>query len=230
MSDPKPQPTGGLEAQNSWIQRTVMKNPWVFFGVLGVILLTTMQLCNTRSKTLSPLMILGEVGEFSLIDQTGQPFGSEQLKGKVWVASFFFTSCQTLCPKISIANGEVQELFEEAGLDASQAMIVSFTVDPEIDTPERLTTYAKNYGADPARWRFLTGPNEVLFKVIAKRFQTAMGDKVKDAQGIDDITHSPKLVLVDAFGRIRHYFASDDPRHRELLVQHAIKLVADAQP
>jgi len=92
-------------------------------------------------------------------DQTGKPFGSRELAGKVWVADFIFTSCQGSCPLLSERMEEVGKRARHLGPDFH---LVSISVDPERDTPERLAEYAGRYGANPIAWSFLTGPEAAI--------------------------------------------------------------------
>jgi protein SCO1/2 len=91
--------------------------------------------------------------------------------------------------------------------------LVSFTVDPERDTPEALAAYARRYKADPERWLFLTGPKQALYEMIQKGFLLAVDDGSMSeggAPGPGIITHSVKFVLVDQHGRIRGYYSGEE--------------------
>ncbi len=195
---------------------------WFIAAVFGVMVLTGMRVCIGDGKRVKPLSRLYEVPAFTLTDQTGAEYGSEQLRGEVWVASFFFTTCTTICPRVSRAKQALQRELKEAGLDVK---LVSITVDPGSDTPEALTHYARTYDADPERWRFLTGDRDTIFKLLVKGFNTAMGDKTDDG-GVVDISHSSKLVLVDRDHWIRYYFDSTS-EGRRALVGHAGNVVAE---
>ncbi|HEY2614678.1 MAG TPA: SCO family protein, partial [Chthoniobacterales bacterium] len=94
----------------------------------------------------------GVVPNFELVNQAGQPYGSAQLAGKIWIADFIFTTCPGPCPIISTRMSELQK-----PLQKTDVRLVSFTVDPETDTPEVLSSYAEKLHAESARWNFLTG-------------------------------------------------------------------------
>lgn len=147
---------------------------------------------------------------FELVDSNGQPFSSESLKGKVWLASFFFTSCTSVCPMVV---GKMNALFESA---PSQIHFVSFSVDPTNDTPAALKKYADKFDADTRRWHFLTGEQEKIREVVRNGFQVTMPESQADLD-----RHSVRLVLVDQSGSIRGYFDSTDEaelaRLREIL-------------
>lgn len=136
---------------------------------------------------------------FTLVDSSGQPFSSESLQGKAWIASFFFTSCESVCPMVV---GTMARLFE----DAPKGMhFASFSVDPENDSPAALAAYAQKFDADTRRWHFLTGTRDQLRDVIVGGFQVAMPESKTDLD-----RHSVRLVLVDPAGMIRGYFNATD--------------------
>src|SRR3984957_9062875 len=110
------------------------------------------------SGRVTPLQILGEVPQFELVSQDGQPFDSRTLAGKIWVADFIYTTCPGPCPRMTSQMREVQDAVSKI----PDVRIVSFTVDPAQDTPPVLAAYAKLHGASPAMWYFLTAPVPIL--------------------------------------------------------------------
>ncbi|MFO0748803.1 MAG: SCO family protein [Myxococcota bacterium] len=224
----------------------LFRHPWIFFTVFGVAVLTLMRVACGSGRELGNLPLLGIVPEFSLSDQTGQAFGSKDLLGKPWVATFFFTSCQTQCPAIMAATARVQEALDAAGAAADGVKLVSFSVDPEFDTPEVLAGYAKEHGIDGKRWHLLTGKRADIEAVVVGKseknkdgaldqwgFATAMGEREPGQApgkpaGIVDIAHSMKIVLVDAKGGIRYYFSATEPKDVGLVVTHAVQLAREA--
>lgn len=164
----------------------------------------------------------GKVPAFQLTNQNGEPFGSEQLRGKVWVADFIFTSCRTVCPVISGRLAEAQK-----PLAKSDVHLVSFTVDPETDTPEVLREYATRLHAQPGRWNFLTGPQDMLYELTQKGFKLAV-----QATGGDDggPVHATRAVLVDRTGTIRGYYDMMSPDVVAKLVADASKLAREQRP
>ena len=145
------------------------------------------------------------VRPFSLVDQRGEPFHSRELEGKVWVASFIFTSCRNICPMLTSQVSNLARRLE----DRQDLRFVSISVDPEVDTPERLAAYADRYGADPARWRFLTGPRDDVRRVVTTHFRVSMGERRDDPRAGYDIPHSDQLLLVDQAGVLRGAYATD---------------------
>lgn len=145
----------------------------------------------------------GTVADFRLTDQEGRPVGLEDLKGRVWVADFIFTRCMGPCPVISRAMARVAKA---AGPDAR---FVSFTVDPGHDSPPVLKDYAERFGADPARWSFLTGDTQAVRDLVMGSFKSALQENAGAPPG-EAVTHSLHFVLVDKTGRIRGYFTGTD--------------------
>ena len=138
-----------------------------------------------------------QLPDFSLTDQRSVRVALATLRGKIWVADFIFTSCVTICPPMTVEMAELQEEFA-----TEDVHFVSFSVDPERDTPEVLSQYAARYGADQDRWSFLTGEKETIYQLAHKGFNLAAGH-----QG-SEILHSTRFVLVDRQGQVRDYYES----------------------
>jgi protein SCO1/2 len=139
-----------------------------------------------------PLPVLYSVPAFELTDQNGRIFGSAQLTGHVWVADFVFTNCEATCPRMS---SKMRSLQRDTPADVR---LVSFSVDPERDTPPVLAAYAQRFSANPSRWSFLTGSKETL--------NTLDRDVFKLGTVGTEIEHSTRFALVDRKGRIRAYY------------------------
>lgn len=158
---------------------------------------------------------LGDVGQFSLTDQAGQSVTPATLAGKVWAAAFMFTRCPTICPRIT---RRMRELQLAAAKDAVQLDLVSFSVDPEYDSPAVLGEYAKQHGADLSSWRFLTGDLEVVRKTSEQGFKLALDGKATPGAEHFGLFHGSHLVLVDRQGQIRGYYrTSEDEQMAQLL-------------
>lgn len=178
--------------------------PFVWAALLGLLFGVPIFRSMTRRLGAAPA-ILGTLPAFTLTDQRGQPFGTRELRGKVWVADFIFTSCQEACPLLSQKMAEVGRRARHLGPDFH---LVSISVDPARDTPERLRDYAARYGADPLGWSFLTGPADAIEAAVTGGFKEGMGkEKVQEGdQTFWQIFHGEHLVLVDRQLRIRGYF------------------------
>ncbi len=154
----------------------------------------------------------GSVPDFSLTERDGTGVSLGQLRGKVWVADFIYTSCADTCPLQTAMMAKLQEEF--AG--KADLQLVSFTVDPERDTPEALASYAARYRADPKRWYFLTGQRGQILKLVQDGFHLAVAALPGASEPDGTIAHSPRFVLIDRQARIRGYY---DSRELEAFVR-----------
>jgi protein SCO1 len=157
-----------------------------------------------------PLKVLGEVPDFELTDQTGHPFRRAALDGHVWVADFVYTTCQGPCPRMS---SHMRTLQKATGPGLK---LVSFTVDPDNDTPPVLAAYAERFSADGARWSFLTGDKDTLNTLDRDAFKLGVL-----GAGMD---HSTRFVLVDKKGRIRGYYGIAEGNPTERIAKDAARL------
>lgn len=186
--------------------RALLRNPYVWGFVIGIVTLTAIR--PLLRHVPEPPPVLSQLPSFSLVGMDGKPFGSAELRGQVYVANFFFTSCRSICPAIMQGMGRLQAGFAER--DVQGIKLVSISVDPEHDTPEILTAYAKALGVDPLRWMLLTGEPEVVRRLVVDGFKTPVVAPPPQGPGPIDIAHTGKLVLVDGSGRIRGYYGSDE--------------------
>jgi cytochrome oxidase Cu insertion factor (SCO1/SenC/PrrC family) len=113
----------------------------------------------------------GTVPAFQLTNQDGQPFGTEQLNGKIWIVDFIFSTCPGPCPMISSRMADLQKPLEK-----TDVRLVSVTVDPEKDTPEVLRGYADKLEAQPGRWDFLTGPKATIYDLSRSGFKLPVSE------------------------------------------------------
>ena len=164
-----------------------------------------------------PLPSYGRVPAFHLTDQTGRGVGEGDLRGRVWVADFIFTSCSGVCPVMTGRMSDIQR-FLDGRVPASRARLVSFSVDPDRDTPAVLAGYGARHGVDPRRWSLLTGRLAEVesaavagFKLGLTRERPAAGEPPGDGPDGFAILHGSKLVLVDADLGIRGYYDADAP-------------------
>jgi protein SCO1 len=149
---------------------------------------------------------LGAAPSFALVDQAGRPVTDATFQGDVLVIDFFFTSCKTVCPLLTARMANLQ-----SELESEEAVrLLSFTVDPETDTPTVLAEYASRYGANPERWSFLTGDARAITSVVTGYWQVVERLPKPEGGGGFDIVHSERFVLVDQAGRIRGFYKSDE--------------------
>ncbi len=167
-----------------------------------------------------------QVPHFRFVDEFNKPFGSDELKGKFYLASFMFTSCPTSCPGLMEKVQKVQKRVRGLG---TKVALVTFTVDPETDTPKVLNKFARDLKANPFVWKFVTGDHQKIYDLVVNGFKLAMGgkepiQKLVDNEEVDliDIVHSEKLVLVDKTGMIRGYYSTDKNSINKLMIDLGI--------
>ena len=146
----------------------------------------------------------GSVPDFLLTERNGDTVSLADLRGKIWIADFIYTTCTDTCPLQTAMMAKLQE--EYAGKPNVQ--LVSFSVDPERDTPQILTQYAAKHQADAKRWYFLTGQRDRIMRLIREGFHLSVAALPNDAESSGMIPHSPRFVLVDSEARIRGYYDS----------------------
>lgn len=180
-------PEGGLTGYPLWVRRRLT----TCLTVLALVLLA----CCGEPKRLE---VFGQVPEFRLTTQSGETFDSGRLAGHVWVADFFFTNCDGPCPMMT---REMRQLQDSTAKAMGDVRLVSFTVDPDRDTPQVLAAYARHFRTDPARWCFLTGEQSRL---------NQLGLAVK-LNGVDgSLAHSTRFMLVDRRMRVRGYYRTSE--------------------
>ena len=165
-----------------------------FLIIISFVLLIVCGYFSLKFELNRPrLPIVGQVADFTLKDSDGKDFSFNQLKGRVWIADFFFTSCSNICPMMTKHMAALNRSFALV----PNIALVSITVNPENDSPEVLKSYAKKQNANP-NWHFLTGSREDITKVAVQSFK--LGD-IKQP-----IFHSSYFSLVDKNGFIRGYY------------------------
>ncbi len=156
------------------------------------------------TQALSPAQDLRlALPDFELTERSGETVTLDSLKGRVWIANFIFTRCAGPCPLVSAAMAKLQKDLENHPR-RDDIVLVTFTVDPTYDTPQVLRDYAAGFAADAAKWLFLTGDREVMWRLVEDGFKLPVFDNADDP--LMPIGHSLKFVLVDQRGDIRGYF------------------------
>lgn len=135
----------------------------------------------------------GPLKEFSLVEASGRYLTLAKMQGKVWVASFIFTSCAGTCPMIAGRNRVLQDVIPEG------VQLMSISVDPDRDTPEVLAKWGEKFGRDPAKWLLATGDFLGIRKLMIENFHL---------EGADPANHSNGFALVDARGMLRGFYDS----------------------
>ncbi|WP_338036558.1 SCO family protein [Metabacillus crassostreae] len=150
--------------------------------------------CGSSTTIKDPLNF--EIQSFQFTNQNGESVSLEDLKGQVWVADFIFTNCETVCPPMTAHMKELQSKAEAEDLDVR---MVSFSVDPKVDTPEKLKEFAANYSITDDNWDFLTGYEQKEIEDFAmESFKTI----VQKPQDSDQVIHVSNFYLIDKNGVI----------------------------
>jgi protein SCO1/2 len=195
---------------------TAWKATLILIPIVTAGLLFWLRQAQVQQLTNRTISSYGTLPSFELVNQDAQPFGTAQLAGKIWIADFIFTTCPGPCPIISSRMSELQKPLEKTDIH-----LVSFTVDPEKDTPEALRVYAEKLHAQPARWDFLTGSRPEIYALARDGFKLAVSDGSDGGDESGLPVHSTRVVLVDRHGTIRGYY--------DALAPDAVtKLLADA--
>lgn len=206
-----------------------MKNSFQLFIILGIALLVFSQCQDTKKL---PLPIIGnisldingdtlyhEIPDFSFINQDNKEVNTNSLSEYVYVSDFFFMSCPSICPKV---KKQMLRIYKTYG-QHPRFKLVSHTIDPKRDTPERLKSYAENLNVDVNEWMFLTGDKEAIFDIADDYFVSAFEDA--DAPGGFD--HSGKIILVDTQRHIRSFGDGTDPKEVDKLLKDIGQLLAE---
>jgi protein SCO1/2 len=188
---------------------TLWKATLIAIPVITLALLLLLQRLEVNALRQRTVSSYGRVPDFTLINQDGKNFGSADLRGKIWIADFIYTTCPGPCPMISNRMSELQE-----PLKKTDVHLVSFSVDPAKDTPQVLRGYAEKLGAEQGRWDFLTGPQSTIYNLSRDGFKLAVGEE----KGVP--IHSTRMILVDRHGEIRGYYDAAE-------ADAVTKLVAD---
>jgi protein SCO1/2 len=156
-----------------------------------------------------------KVGKFSFQNQDNQTITEKNVKGKIYVAEYFFTTCKSICPIMNQQMQRVQKAIKGNG----NVKILSFTVDPDADTVAQMKRYATSHNYVKGQWHFLTGRKEDLYSLARKSFfvlKPAEAQNLGDAGS--DFIHTNNFVLVDGQGRIRGYYDGTNPKEVKTLI------------
>ncbi|WP_019638318.1 SCO family protein [Paenibacillus fonticola] len=180
-------------------------------GIIAVLVVAAIVLLTASLGSRKPNDLSIPVESFEFINQESQPFGLADLEDKVWVAHFMFTNCSTVCPTLTANMAKLQRELQAAGL---QAELVSFTVDPEKDTPEALKKYIGKFTDDFDNWHALTGYSFEEMQAFGQQsFKSAIQ---KDAIG-DQVIHGISFYLVDRSGTIVTRYDGQEPPYSKII-------------
>lgn len=150
------------------------------------------------------------IADFKLIDQNGDTITNEVFKDKIYVADFFFTTCPSICPKMTANLTDLAAYYK----NDDDIMFLSHSVTPQIDTVEVLAAYGKDHGADPAKWKLVTGPKKHIYELARRSYfaVTTEGDG-----GENDFIHTENFILVDKERKIRGFYDGTSKEDMEKL-------------
>ncbi|MEM7394498.1 MAG: SCO family protein, partial [Verrucomicrobiota bacterium] len=145
---------------------------------------------KAEKPVVAALPDLGPIPDFSLVAQNGEPFGREDLEGRIWVANFIFTRCLATCP---LQTENFARMFHRAQIRPNwdDVLFLSFSVDPGYDTPEVLRAYAEDAGSDGRRWLFLPGDRDAIWTLSRDGLKLAVGETPPEQGG--PIFHSSSI-------------------------------------
>lgn len=211
---------------------------WILVALLSAVALVVLGiggvLALQAADRQGDLPVLAAMPDFHLTDQDGREVSAADVTGKVLLVGFIYTSCEDICPVLTAQMRSLQQELSRTGL-LGEAQLLSISVDPSYDTPERLTAYARQYRADLSSWRFLTGDEQHVRKVVVDGFLLGMERIPASHEGHHHgagaapdyrVEHSGRIALVDRNGQIRAYYdglALDD----EQVVEQVRRLVRE---
>ncbi len=215
------QESGILRMKAFKILRRLLWGIVVVAGVslVGILIFRWQGHAISEAKSELPLEGLknfGGVPDFAFTERSGRQVSLADLKGKVWVAQFFYTHCTDICPLTVPQMGILQLKYLNDPKFRSAVRFVSITVDPERDTPEVLTQYAEHFSADPNLWLFLTGDKRATIRLAQRGFKLPFGEAANPPEVVKktgegkELFHSTRLILIDRKAQIRGYYSGID--------------------
>lgn len=181
---------------------------FALLALSGILLLAGLE-ARRELELQSRLPKMGRMPSFQLVAHTGEPFDSSRLLGHIVVLDFFFTTCTGVCPPMTENLKKVQRRLS----DIRDLRIVSITVDPAEDTPDRLSRYAQEAGAKEGVWFFLTGEAREIYSLASEGFRVGAGDSG------GALYHSSRFVLIDRSGNIRGFYEGTDTADVDRLIE-----------
>jgi protein SCO1/2 len=186
-----------------------LKKLWPLVAIIFLLLLAG---CASNEVNLDEEFSMKlEVGELEGVNQDGQSISISEKDGGYWLANFIFTNCDTVCPPMTANMARVQREMQESGLVVP---IVSFSIDPENDTPDALKEYGDLYKADYSDWDFVTGYDQETIERFANVSFMVPASK---EEGSDQYMHSTSIFLVDKEGFVRESYSGLDVPLEEIM-------------
>ncbi len=183
---------------------------------MAVVVAAACMACQPQPE----LDVFGRAPDFQLTDQTGAPFASSSLVGRVTLLDFVYTHCTDACPILSATFQQAQRKLADDKLLGERVMLVSLSVDPQHDTSAVLAEYGKQFKADAAGWKLLTGDWDQVYDVVTGlKVATRPPRPVADAPapGGTELTHSTRIILIDTQQQVRAYLEGQDATADDLV-------------
>jgi len=183
---------------------------------MAVVVAATCMACQPQPE----LDVFGRAPDFQLTDQTGAAFASSSLVGRVTLLDFVYTHCTDACPILSATFQQAQRKLADDKLLGERVMLVSLSVDPQHDTSAVLAEYGKQFKADAAGWKLLTGDWDQVYDVVTGlKVATRPPRPVADAPapGGTELTHSTRIILIDTQQQVRAYLEGQDATADDLV-------------
>lgn len=163
-----------------------------------------------------------KIGKFNLIDQDGKPITEKIIQNHVFVAEYFFSTCGSICPIMNVQMQRIQSVYK----NEDQFKLLSFTVDPETDSPQQLKTYAENHQYNPGQWHFITGKRDSLYRLARTSFFVLKpAEVINQGDAGSDFIHTNNFVLVDKVQRIRGYYDGTNAKEVDKLIKDIQRLL-----
>ena len=160
------------------------------------------------------------IADFSFTNQNGKTITQKDYKGKIYVADFFFTTCKSICPKMTTNLVDVQKAF----LHNPNVKLLSFTVMPDIDSVSVLKEYAKINGVNDSKWNLVTGDKKAIYTMARKSFLAVKQGKPEE---LYDMVHTENFVLVDSKKRVRGFYDGTNKVEIQRLIEDINWLLED---
>ena len=182
--------------------------------ILGIIMISLLVLAGCGSSDFKA-QTNWDIEEFEFDNQRGEETSLEDLKGTVWLATFIFTNCETICPPMTFNLAEIQGMLKEKGIEDYK--IVGFSVDPEVDSPEKLQEYLDMFEVpDQSNWELLTGYSQEYISQFAEQSFKAL---VRNNPNDDQVIHGSRFYLIDQNGvAVKNYTGFEDVPKEEIVI------------
>ena len=168
-------------------------------------------------STLQHVKKFHKIAPFKMTNQNGETITDKDYNGKIYVADFFFTTCPTICPKMTANMGELQRVFRKD----SQVMLLSFSVTPKVDSVAQLKRYATEKGVEDSKWNLVTGDKKEIYTLARQSYLAVKSD---GDGGKYDMIHTENFILVDPEQRIRGFYDGTDSEALQIMVDDILLL------